>query len=136
MAIQSTQVPMYTNTHYFCIFMKNKINQNWKEKKKKKKVMHKTRLTQNKNKTHKLCKNRNTRREKKVIKSLRAIFLPHPRRTFPLIKTLNWRWGGRIETVQVRKEHEGFENISKGSKRGWKLILVSWCNCVVALLSG
>ena len=45
MAIQGTQVPMYTNTHCFCIFlifkkklyifMKNKINQNWKENKQK-----------------------------------------------------------------------------------------------------
>ena len=58
MAIQSTQVPMYTNTHCFLyfsififIFMKNKINQNWKEKKKNKnklnKTMHKTSPTQN-----------------------------------------------------------------------------------------
>ena len=38
MIIQGTQVPMYTNTHYFWIFlifqffyMKNKIKQNWKE---------------------------------------------------------------------------------------------------------
>ena len=42
MAIQGTQVPMYTNTlflHFsdFSIFfyMKNKINQNWKENKQK-----------------------------------------------------------------------------------------------------
>ena len=44
MAIQGTQVSMYTNTHYFCIFMifqffmKNKIKQNWKKKTKKKHV--------------------------------------------------------------------------------------------------
>ena len=44
--------------------------------------------------------------------------------------------GGRIETIQVQKEHEGFEKISKGSKKGWKLILVFWCDNVVALLSG
>ena len=41
MAIKGTQVPMYTKTHYFCIFfwflnfyfyfyIKNKINKNWK----------------------------------------------------------------------------------------------------------
>ena len=55
------------------------------------KVKHKTRLTQNKIKTHKLCKNKNTKREKKVIKSLEALFLPHLGRTFPLIKPLNRR---------------------------------------------
>ena len=46
MVIQGTQVPMYTNTHSFCIFlifqfiiifiyMKNKIKQNWKVTKQK-----------------------------------------------------------------------------------------------------
>ena len=49
----------------------------------------KIRLTQNKNKTHKLCTKKNTKREKKMIESLKAIFLPHLRRTFPLIKPLN-----------------------------------------------
>ena len=44
MAIQGTQVPMYTNAYYFVFFwfsnflffyfyMKNKINQSWKENK-------------------------------------------------------------------------------------------------------
>ena len=75
-------------------------------------------------------------RNKKVIESLGALFLPHPGRTFPLIKPLNRRGGGRIKTVQVRKGHEGFEKISKGSKRGLKLILASKCYYVVALLSG
>ena len=69
-----------------------------------------------------------------MTESLGALFLPHPRRTFPLIKPLNWRWGRK--TVQVRKEHEGFEKISKGSKRGLKLILVPRCYHAVALLSG
>ena len=76
----------------------------------------------------------NKKRERKVIESHGALFLPHPRRTFPLIKPLNRRWGGK--TVQVRKEHEGFNKISKGSKRGLKLILVPRCYHVVALLSG
>ena len=53
------------------------------------KANHKTRLTQNKSKTHKLCKNKNTKRKKKVIESLGAIFLSHLGRTFPLIKPLN-----------------------------------------------
>ena len=70
-------------------------------------------------------KQKHKEREKKLIESLGALFLPHPRRIFSLIKPLN-RWcGGRIETVQVRKEHEGFKKISKRSKGGWKLILVS-----------
>ena len=59
------------------------------------KVKHKTRLTQNKSKTHKLCKNKNTKREKKVIESLGTLFLPHLGRTFPLIKLLNRQWGGK-----------------------------------------
>ena len=53
------------------------------------KAKHKTRLTQNKSKTHKLCNNKNTKREKKVIELIGAFFLPHPGRTFPLIKPLN-----------------------------------------------
>ena len=51
-------------------------------------------------------------------------------------KTLNRGSGGRIKTVQVRKEHEGFEKISKRSKRGLKLILASKYYHAVALLSG
>ena len=98
----------------------------------------KIRLTQNLKAKHTSNAHTKTRREKKwkVIESRGVLFLPHPRRTFSLIKPLNWRWGGRIKTVQVQKEHEGFEKISKGSKRGLKLILASICYYVVALLSG
>ena len=60
----------------------------------------------------------------KVTKSLWAFFLPHLGRTFPFREPLIWRWGRRIETVQVRKEHKGLKKISKRSKRGWKLISV------------
>ena len=42
------------------------------------KVKHKTRLTQNKSKTHKLCKNKNTMREKKEKESLGALFPSTP----------------------------------------------------------
>ena len=56
-------------------------------------------------------------RKRKVIESLGALFLPHLGRTFPLIKPLNQWKGGRIETVQVRKEHEGLEKITERSKR-------------------
>ena len=74
---------------------------------------------------------------KKATKSKKrergSIFFEEP---FLLSESLNWRRGERIETIQVRKEHENFEKISKGSKRGWKLILVSRCDHVVALLSG
>ena len=75
-------------------------------------------------------------KEKKAIESLGAFFLPHPGSTFPLIKPLNRRWRGRIETVQVRKEHEGFKKISKRRNRGLKLILASRCYHAIALLSG
>ena len=138
MAIQGTQVPMYKNTHCFCIFsiffnffyMKNKIKQNWKVKQTKtclNKAMHKTRLTQNTKVKHTSNAKTKTRRveREKVTESLGAPFLPHLGRTFSFSKPLIWQWGGRIKTVQVRKEHEGFGKISKGSKGGWKLILVS-----------
>ena len=134
------------NTHCFCIFFLFFNFFIWKTKQSKiennknnnllNKAKHKTRLTQNKDKTHKLCKNKNSKRKKKVIESLGVLFLPHLERTFPLIKSLNQWWGGRIETVQIQKEHEGFEKISKRSKRGLKLILVLRCYHVVALLSG
>ena len=58
MAIQGTQVPMYTESTLFLyffdfsifIFMKNKIKQNWKQTNKNmlNKTKHKTRLTQEK----------------------------------------------------------------------------------------
>ena len=79
---------------------------------------------------------KNKKRERKVTESLGALFLPHLGRTFPSSKPLNRRWKGRIKTVQVRKEHEGFEKITKGSERGLKLILVPRCYHAVALLSG
>ena len=71
-----------------------------------------------------------------MIESLGAFFLPHLGRTSLSSKPLIQRGGGKIEIVQVRKEHEGFKKISKRSKKGWKLILVSQCDHVVALLSG
>ena len=83
-----------------------------------------------------MCTQKNMNRERKVIESLGALFLPHLGRTFPSRKPLN-RWlRGRIKPIQVRKEHEGFEEISKRSKRGLKLILVPRCYHAVALLSG
>ena len=45
------------------------------------------------------------RRQKKVIKSFGALFVPHLGKTFPLIKPLNQWKGGRIESIQVQKEH-------------------------------
>ena len=101
------------------------------------KVKHKTRLTQNLKEKH--TSNAHIKQEgrkRKVIESIGALFLPRLGRTFPLSEPLNRRRGGRIETVQVRKEHKGFEKISKRNKRGLKLILASKCYHVVALLSG
>ena len=94
----------------------------------------KTRLTQNLKAKHISNAQTKTKRERKVTESLGALFLPHLGRTFPLIKPLNRRWGRK--TVQVWKKHEGFEKISKGIKRGLKLILVPRCYHAVALLSG
>ena len=83
------------------------------------KAKHKTRLTQNKK--EKQISNAYTKTIKgerqKVTRSLEAFFLPHLGRTFPLIKPLNqWR-GRRIETIQVRKEHEGLEKIIERNER-------------------
>ena len=75
------------------------------------KARHKTRLTQNKKAKHTRNAYKKTRKgeREKVTKLLRAFFLPHLGRTFPFDKPLIQRWGERIETVQVRKEYEGFE---------------------------
>ena len=57
----------------------------------------KTRLTQNLKAKHisnahiKTRREKERERERKVIESLGAIFLPHLGRTFPLIKPLNQR---------------------------------------------
>ena len=118
--------------------MKKKIEKNT-NKNKLNKTMHKTRLTQNKTKKTKHTINAKQKQEKereKVIESLGALFFPHLGRNFPFSEPLIWRWKGRVKTVQVRKEHEGFEKISKRSKRGWKLTLVSQRDHAIALLSG
>ena len=75
------------------------------------KEKHKTRLTQNKKAKHASNAYSKTRKEEreKVTKSLGAFFLPNLGRIFSFSKSLIRRLGGRIETVQVRKEHEGFE---------------------------
>ena len=75
MAIQGTQVPMYTNTPflYFSNFqffyMKSKINQTEKKtnknKFKKNKAIHKTRLTQNNKAKHTSNVNKNKKRRQK-----------------------------------------------------------------------
>ena len=100
------------------------------------KTKHKTRMTKKKKQNTQVMQQTKTRRWKKVIRLLRVLFLPHLGRTFPLIKPLNrWR-GGKIKTVQVRKEHEGLEKITKRSERKLKLILASRRYHAIALLSG
>ena len=53
------------------------------------KQSNKTRLTQKKSKTLKLCKTKNQEEREEVIESLGAFFRPHLGRTFPLSKPLN-----------------------------------------------
>ena len=116
--------------------MKKKLN-NTKKKSSKNMLSKTTKLDWLKRKTkHSSYAKQKQEEREEVIESLRALFLPHLGRTFPLSKPLNLWWGERIETVQVRKEHEGFEKISKKSKRRLKLILTSRCYHAVALLSG
>ena len=100
--------------------------------------MHKTRLTQNMKEKHTSNVKTKTRKgeKEKMIESFEVFFLSHLGRTFTFWKPLIRQWEGRIEIVQVRKEHEGFEKIFKRSKGGWKLILVSRRDHAVALLSG
>ena len=148
MAIQGTQVPMHTNTHcfyifqFFYLFLYEKQNKAKLKRKQPKtswtKTMHKTRLTHNMKEKHTSNAKTKTRRGKreKVTESLGAFFCPHLGRTFPFSKPLIQWWGGRVKTVQVWKKHEGFEKISKRSKRRWKLVLVSRRDHVVSLLSG
>ena len=146
MAIQGKQVPMYTKHTlflYFCdfsIFLYEK--QNWKVNRQKhvkqsncikldwlKTWKQNTQVMQTQ-------KQEAEREREKMRESLRTLFLPHLGRTFPFSKPLIRRWGGRIKTFQVWKEHDGFKKISKRSEGGWKLILVSWCDHAIALLSG
>ena len=142
----STNVHIHTLFLYFSdfsiFFIWKKKNKNWKINKQsmlnKNKAMHKTRLTQNNKAKHTSNAHIKIRRgeREEVMESLRALFLPHLWRTFLFSKPLIQWWGGRVKTIQVWKEHEGFEKISKRSKRGWKLILVSHSDHDVALLSG
>ena len=53
------------------------------------KAKHKTRLTQNSKAKYTRNANKNKKIDRKVIESLEALFLPHLRGTFPLIKSLN-----------------------------------------------
>ena len=100
MAIQGTEIPIYTNTLilYFSDFskffyIKNKINKTEKQTNKNmsNKAKRETRLTQNSKAKHIRNANKNKKIERKVIESLGAFFLPHLGGTFPLIKPLNQR---------------------------------------------
>ena len=105
------------------------------------KTMHKTRLTQNmkaKHTSNAKAKKTKTRKgkERKSDKIIWSLFPFTPWKNLSIRKPLIRQWWGRIETVQFRKEHEGFEKISKRSKGGWKLILISRWYHTLALLSG
>ena len=99
MAIQGTQVPMYTKHTLFLyfsdfsiffifIFMENKINNT--EKNSKIMLSKTTKLDWLKRKTkHSSYAKQKQEEREEVIESLGAIFLPHLGRTFPLSKPLN-----------------------------------------------
>ena len=80
------------------------------------KAKHKTRLTQNKSKTHKLCKNKNTKREKKVIESLGALFLPYLGRTFSLIKPLNCGEGEELKPFKFERNMRALRRSLRGAR--------------------
>ena len=77
--------------------MKNNTKQSKKKKNNKNMLNNqsiKTRQTQNlkaKYISNEVMHTQNKKRERKVIESLGTLFLPHPGRTFPLIKPLNRR---------------------------------------------
>ena len=122
--------------HFFLIFIWKQNKQHWKLNNKNM-LSKTTKLNWLKRKTkHSSYAKQKQEERGEEIESFGALFLSHLRRTFPLSKPLNLWWGKRIETVQVRKEHRGFEKISKRSKRGLKLIMVLRCYHAVALLSG
>ena len=99
--------------------------------------MHKTILVQNNKAKHTSNTNKNKKgREKKWQNHLEHFFFHTLEEPFSFSEPLSRWWGGRVKIVQVWKEHEGFEKISKESKRGWKLTLVSQRDHAVALLSG
>ena len=91
---------MYINTHCFYIFQfflyffyekKNKTKNKQTKHVKQNKAIHKTRLTQNTKAKHTCNAIKNREGERQVTKSLRAFFLPHLGRTFPLCEPLNRR---------------------------------------------
>ena len=103
MAIQGTQVPKYTkhtlflyfsDFSFFFLFSYEKQNKA-KLKKTNKHMLNKqsikTRLTQNMKAKHISNAHTKTRRERKVIESLGALFFPHLERIFPSSKPLNRR---------------------------------------------
>ena len=59
----------------------------------------------------------NKKLEKKVIESLGALFLPHPRRTFPFIKPLNWLWGGK--PFKFERNMRALRRSPKGAREDW-----------------
>ena len=101
--------------------------------------MHKTRLIQNMKAKHtsNVQKQKHEgKRENKQQNHLEPLSFHALEEPFRLTNNWSGGEGRRIETIQVRKEHESFEKISKRSKKWWKLILVSRWDHIVALLSG
>ena len=97
--------------------------------------MHKTTLTQNSKAKHtsNVKQKHKGERENKWQNHLEPFFFHTLEDPFCLANP--WSGGEGEELKLFKNEHEGFEKISKRSKKGWKLILVSQCDHDVALLS-
>ena len=155
MAIQGTQVPMYTkhtlflyfsNFSFFFYFEKQN-KQHWKKNNKKKHVKqnNKTRLTQKKNKTLKLCKTKTkTRRERRSDRITWSHFPSTPWKNLsfeqtlePMVRGKNWNcsslkgtWGlwEDLQGEQERIEADsGFQMLSCRCSVKW---LTTYSNLV------
>ena len=116
--IQGSQVPIYTNTHCFCIFH-NFLFFYWKKKRNQQQQSTKTNKQTNKQiqKLDWLKPQQPTMHEiKKVNELLGIFFVPDRRpgwRTFLLHKPL-FRWiRRRVESIEVWELHDSFKKFSK-----------------------
>ena len=130
MVIQGTQVPMYTNTHYFCIFFFNffififiwktkqtktikKINKN-----KLNKEMHKTKLTQNNKAKHTSNAKQKYERERKNKQwnHLEPFFFHTLEKLFRLANPWSGGEGEELKPFKFERNMRALRRSSRGAK--------------------
>ena len=65
---------------------------------------------------HTQNKKRERERERRVIKSLGALFLPHPGRTFPLIKPLTGDEGEELKSFKFERNMRALRRSPRGAR--------------------